>query len=143
MRNIIPNFEQFINEQAKYTDNKAIAVLAMQGLSLRDQIHLFHWQTEIGDQHKALGDYYEGFVEQLDNLMEVVMGKYGRISVKSVGTPQPLIDLKDVNVETFVDSKIAIFEDAKKLFSKDSEILNILDEIIAEIQKLKYLLTMS
>jgi uncharacterized protein (DUF608 family) len=143
MRTLIPRFEDFINEQAKYTNDKAIAVLAMQGLSLRDQIHVFHWQTEIGDQHKALGDYYEDFVEQLDDLMEVIMGKYGRISVKSVGTPQPLIDLKDVNVETFVDSKITIFEDAKKLFSKDSEILNILDEIIAEIQKLKYLLTMS
>jgi hypothetical protein len=71
------------------------------------------------------------------------MGKYGRISVKSVGTPKPLIDLSEVNIEDFVNSKVSIFEDAKKLFAKDSEILNILDEIIAEIQKLKYLLTMS
>jgi hypothetical protein len=143
MSNLIPNFNEFINEAAKYTDNKAIAVLAMQGFSLRDQIHLFHWQTEVGDQHKALGDYYEGFLGQLDGLMEVIMGKYGRISVKSVGTPKPLIDLSEVNIEDFVNSKVSIFEDAKKLFAKDSEILNILDEIIAEIQKLKYLLTMS
>jgi uncharacterized protein (DUF608 family) len=143
MDKIIPNFNEFINEAAKYTDNKAIAVLAMQGFSLRDQIHIFHWQTEVGDKHKALGDYYEDFLEQLDGLMEVIMGKYGRISVKSVGSPKPLIDLKDVDIEDFINSKIEIFEDAKKLFSKDAEILNILDEIIAEIQKLKYLLTMS
>jgi DNA-binding ferritin-like protein len=143
MSNLIPNFNEFINEAAKYTDNKAIAVLAMQGFSLRDQIHLFHWQTEVGDKHKALGDYYDDFLEQLDGLMEVIMGKYGRISVKSVGTPKPLIDLSEVNIEDFVSSKVSIFEDAKKLFAKDSEILNILDEIIAEIQKLKYLLTMS
>ena len=143
MSNLIPNFNDFINEAAKYTDDKAIAVLAMQGFSLRDQIHLFHWQTEVGDKHKALGDYYDDFLEQLDGLMEVIMGKYGRISVKSVGTPKPLIDLSEVNVEDFVSSKVSIFEDAKKLFVKDSEILNILDEIIAEIQKLKYLLTMS
>jgi DNA-binding ferritin-like protein len=143
MSNLIPNFNEFVNEAAKYTDNKAIAVLAMQGFSLRDQIHLFHWQTEVGDKHKALGDYYDDFLEQLDGLMEVIMGKYGRISVKSVGTPKPLIDLSEVNIEDFVSSKVSIFEDAKKLFVKDSEILNILDEIIAEIQKLKYLLTMS
>jgi DNA-binding ferritin-like protein len=143
MSKLIPNFSDFINEAAKYTDDKAIAVLAMQGFSLRDQIHLFHWQTEVGDKHKALGDYYDDFLEQLDGLMEVIMGKYGRISVKSVGSPQPLVDLSDVNVEEFVNSKVSIFENSKKLFAKDSEILNILDEIIAEIQKLKYLLTMS
>ena len=143
MSKLIPNFSDFINEAAKYTDDKAIAVLAMQGFSLRDQIHLFHWQTEVGDKHKALGDYYDDFLEQLDGLMEVIMGKYGRISVKSVGNPQPLVDLSDVNVEEFVNSKVSIFENSKKLFAKDSEILNILDEIIAEIQKLKYLLTMS
>jgi len=143
MSKLIPNFEEFINESAKYTEDRSIAVLAMQGFSLRDQIHLFHWQTEVGDKHKALGDYYDDFLEQLDELMEIVMGKYGRFSVKSVGTPKPLVDLKDVSVEEFVNSKVSIFEDAKKLFSKDPEILNILDEIIAEIQKLKYLLTMS
>ena len=143
MSKIIPNFQEFINEAAKYTDDKSIAVLAMNGLSLRDQIHVFHWQTEVGDKHKALGDYYDDFLEQLDGLMEVVMGKYGRFSVKSVGTPAPLVDLKDVNVEEFVDSKVSIFVEAKKIFAKDPEILNIIDEVIAEIQKLKYLLTMS
>jgi uncharacterized protein (DUF608 family) len=143
MSKLIPNFQEFINEAAKYTDDKSIAVLAMNGLSLRDQIHVFHWQTEVGDQHKALGDYYDDFLEQLDGLMEVVMGKYGRFSVKSVGTPAPLVDLKDVNVEEFVSSKVSIFVEAKKIFAKDPEILNIIDEVIAEIQKLKYLLTMS
>ena len=143
MSKLIQSFQDFINEEAKYTDDRAIAVLAMNGLSLRDQIHVFHWQTEVGDQHKALGDYYEDFLEQLDGLMEVVMGKYGRFSVKSVGTPAPLVDLKDVDVEKFVSSKVSIFVEAKKIFSKDPEILNILDEIIAEIEKLKYLLTMS
>ena len=143
MSKLIPNFQEFINEAAKYTDDRSIAVLAMNGLSLRDQIHVFHWQTEVGDKHKALGDYYDDFLEQLDGLMEVVMGKYGRFSVKSVGTPAPLVDLKDVNVEEFVDSKVSIFVEAKKIFSKDPEILNIIDEVIAEIQKLKYLLTMS
>jgi hypothetical protein len=143
MSKLILSFQEFINEEAKYTDDRAIAVLAMNGLSLRDQIHVFHWQTEIGDQHKALGDYYDTFLGQLDGLIEVVMGKYGRFSVKSVGIPAPLVDLKDVNIEEFVDSKVSIFVEAKKIFSKDPEILNIIDEVIAEIHKLKYLLTMS
>jgi hypothetical protein len=137
-------FYQSINEAAKYTSDKSISLLAMNGLSLRDQIHVFHWQTEIGDQHSALGDFYGSFLEQLDGLMEVVMGKYGRFSVKAVGTPAPLVDLKDVNIDELVSKYVSLFESYKKdTFKNDPEILNILDEIIASIQKLKYLLTMS
>lgn len=138
------DFYADINEAAKYTDDKNIVLLAMQGLSLRDQIHVFHWQTEVGDMHSALGDFYGDFLDQLDGLIEVVMGKYGRFSVKSVGTPTPLLDLKDVNVEEFVQKFVTLFENYKSsTFKNDPEILNILDEIIASIHKLKYLLTMS
>jgi hypothetical protein len=136
--------EAEISEAAKYTEDKNIALMAMQGLSLRDQIHVFHWQTEIGDQHSALGDFYGDFLDQLDGLMEVVMGKYGRISVKGIGTPAPLIDLKDINPSEFVEKYVNIFESYKtSTFKNDPEILNIIDEILASIQKLKYLLTMS
>lgn len=137
-------FYEDLNEAAKYTTDRSISLLAMNGLSIRDQIHVFHWQTEIGDQHSALGDFYDSFLEQLDGLMEVVMGKYGRFSVKSVGTPAPLVDLKDVNVEELVSKYVSVFESYKaETFKNDPEIVNILDEIIASIQKLKYLLTMS
>jgi hypothetical protein len=143
----LKSFEQFysdLNEAAKYTGDKNIALLAMYGLSLRDQIHVFHWQTEVGDMHSALGDFYGDFIDQLDGLMEVVMGKYGRFSVKGIGTPAPLVDLKDVNVEEFVNKFISIFEGYKKdTFKNDPEILNIIDEVVASIHKLKYLLTMS
>lgn len=137
-------FNEFLNEAAVYTNDRSIPLLAMHGLSLRDQIHVFHWQTEIGDQHKALGDFYDSFIEQLDGLIEVVMGKYGRFSVKSVGTPSPLQDLADVKVEEFTAKYISIFESYKKgTFKNDTEILNIIDEIVASIHKLNYLLTMS
>jgi hypothetical protein len=137
-------FADFINEAAKYTNDKNIALMAMNGLSLRDQIHVFHWQTEVGDQHKALGEFYEDFLEQFDGLMEVVMGKYGRFSVKSVGTPRPLVDIKDVNVMESVDKYTTLFSGYKSsTFKNDPEILNIIDEILASIEKLKYLLTMS
>ena len=141
------SFQQFyneLNEAAKYTGDKNIALLAMHGLSLRDQIHLFHWQTEVGDMHTALGNFYNEFLEQLDGLMEVVMGKYGRFSVNSLGSPAPLQDLQEADVEGLIERYVQIFEGYKDTtFSNDPEIVNIIDEIVASIQKLKYLLTMS
>jgi hypothetical protein len=142
--NTFNEFYEMMSEAAKYTADKNISLLAMHGLALRDQIHVFHWQTEIGDKHTALGEFYDNFLDALDGLMEVVMGKYGRFSVKGVGTPTPLVDLKDVEVEKFVQKYISIFDEYKSTtFKDDPEILNIIDEILASIEKLKYLLTMS
>jgi hypothetical protein len=140
----IGTYTEFITEAAKFTTNKNLALLGMHGFSLRDQIHVFHWQTDIGDLHTALGDFYSDIIDQMDGLMEVVMGKYGRVSVKSIGTPAPLKDLADVNLEEYLNTYIGIFDGYKKTeFANDDDIKNIIDEIVASINKLKYLITMS
>jgi hypothetical protein len=140
----IGTYTDFLNEAEKFSTDKNLSLLGMHGFSLRDQIHVFHWQCEIGDLHTALGDFYEDFLEQLDGLMEVVMGKYGRVSMKTVGTPSPLKDLADVNLEEYLNKYIGIFEGYKSsTFKNDDDIKNIIDEIIASINKLKYLITMS
>ena len=144
---MIPNYQEYLalEEAAKYSIDKNHSLIVVHGLSLRDQIHIWHWQTEVGDQHKALGEFYENLLEKMDELVEVIMGKYGRISVKSVGSPKPLIDLQDLkNIDTFVDGYVKIFNNFRNTtFKNDTEIQNIVDEIIAEILKLRYLLTMS
>jgi len=138
------SFDEFLNESAKYTTNKNHSTFALDGLHLRNQIHIFHWQTEVGDQHKALGEFYDSFLEKLDEVVEVTMGKYGRISVKGVKSTQSLIDLADVNVPEFVTKYIDTFSTYRDdTFSADPEIQNIIDEIIASMHKLEYLLTMS
>jgi hypothetical protein len=144
MKKLITTYEEFVNEAAKFSGDKNLAVLAMQGFSLRDQIHLFHWQTDVGDLHTALGEFYDSFLDQLDGLMEVVMGKYGRISIKGVGSPSPLVDLAGANIDDLLNKYISIFEGYKtSTFDKDDDIKNIIDEIVASINKLKYLITMS
>lgn len=132
-----------LNEAAKYNTNKTHSDVAMYGLWLRNQIHLFHWQTEVGDAHKALGDFYDGFLGQLDGLIEVCMGKHGRVSA-TPAVIQPLQNLKDVNVEEFVNLAVSNFVSFRNdVYGDSPEIQNIVDEIIAEMHKLKYLLTMS
>jgi hypothetical protein len=139
----IQNYREFLTESAKYNQDKTHSDVAMYSLWLRNQIHLFHWQTEVGDAHKALGNFYDLFLSQVDNLMEVCMGKHGRVSA----TPailQPLQNLKDVNVEEFVNLAVSNFVSFRNdVYSDSPEIQNIVDEIIAEMHKLKYLLTMS
>jgi len=138
------SFANTINEAAKYTEDNRIGTLALYGLCLRDQIHIFHWQTEIGDMHKALGDFYDAFLLSFDNLMESIMGKYGRFKVSTLGMPVTFLDLNQVNPDEFAQTYVQVFENYKTtVFNNDTEIINIIEEIIASIHKLQYLLTMS
>lgn len=142
--NHIPTFDEFLNEAAKYTEDRNHSMMAIHGLSLLDQIKIFHWQTEVGDAHKALGEFYDDFSDELDGLVEVVMGKYGRISVRSTGSPAPLADIASIDPTALVEKYVRIYEVYRNTtFASDPEIQNIIDEVIARIHKLKYLLTLS
>jgi hypothetical protein len=139
----LPNYEEFLNEAAKFSGNRSHSMFAMQSLSLRDQIHVWHWQTDIGDAHSALGDFYGSIIDSVDEIMEITMGKYGRVSVKGIGTPPPLIDLSDANVEEYLTKYVDLYNEYKRdTFVNDADIQNKLDEVVADINKLKYLLTM-
>ncbi len=132
-------FEKFNGEKS----DKNYAELAITSLMLRDQIHIFHWQTEIGDMHRALGDFYDDLLELVDQLIESIMGKYGRFSIKNVDYTE-LIDLDDAKVQEYLDMYTKIYTDFRNEdFEEDTEIQNVIDEIVGLINKLKYLLTMS
>ena len=143
----LQSFEEFVNESAvRFSSNPTHPKVALQGLQLLSQIRLWHWQVTIGDLHKALGDFYDSISGLNDTLVEAMMGKYGRFTVSgTTQSPSPI--LVDYDVNNF-DSAIAEYEDfytsgCRDLFANDPEICNILDEIVAEIQKIKYLSTMS
>lgn len=124
-------------------ENKSYAEVAMKSFGLRDQIQIFHWQTMIGSQHEALGSFYDDFLGLLDQLIEFSMGKYGRFSVSGVNLPK-LNDLSETNLDSYLKEHIDYYTKIKKtLFSNDDSALNILDEIIGELNKLKYLVSMS
>jgi len=125
----ILNYDEFqaINE-AKYTENRSHSLFAMKCLSLRDQVHVWHWQTEIEAKHEALGEFYDELLEMTDDIVEMMMGKYGRISVKSIGTPAPLKDLEGSDINEFVKEHANLFNEFKiNLFSYDADIQNKID----------------
>ena len=138
----IQNYREFVNEAVKYNDNSTHSDFAMYGLYLRNQIHIFHWQTEIGDAHTALGDFYDSFLGKLDEIVENCMGKHGRVSVTPLAF-QPLKNLKDINVDEFLAMNYdKMNEFREKVFTADPEIQNLIEEVMTQIQKLRYLLTM-
>jgi len=47
----------------------------------RNAAHIAHWNTKSYAEHMALGDFYEGVVDILDNLVETYQGNFGLIGL--------------------------------------------------------------
>lgn len=112
------------------------------------QSKLLHWQCLLYGQHKALDELFNGLIDNGDTLVETVMGKYGRptlvgedLNIKLYNFADP----KDGDLSKFMNDLYQCYRvDCRSYFDeeKDSEILNIIDEIIGLIDQTKYLISL-
>lgn len=112
-------------------------------LTLHAQLRVFHWQTKIYSEHQALGMTYDAFSGLIDEFIEVFMGKYGRIH-NGDGFIIELKNYTDTSSETLINKYIEYLtvDILKSLKDTDTELLNIRDEMLQHLNKLKYLLTL-
>jgi len=112
-------------------------------LKIQNQLRIFHWQTESYAQHKAFGKAYENLDGLIDEFVEVYMGKYGRSKAKLAYNIE-LDNLSD-DYGYVVDSYVEYLTDlTNELDSEnDTDLLNIRDAMLGELNRLKYLLTLN
>ena len=113
-------------------------------LTLHNQLKIHHWQTKSYAEHQALGTTYDEFTDLIDEFIETLMGKYGRVKSES-GFKIELSNYEDLSTVDFVDKYIdyLIKEVPKGLEETDTDLLNLRDEMLGQLNKLKYLLTLS
>lgn len=133
-------FDQFVNEGATADNSYGQFFTGM--LAVRTQAHMFHWQTKSYAKHMAFGGFYDAYILLVDKLAEAMMAKKG---TPTVGKGYiDVVDFTDENVTMFLSEAYELFNGpGTEMAGTDSELKNIIDEIIAEINKLKYLLTLS
>ena len=111
-------------------------------LTLHNQIKVYHWQTESFAEHKAFGDTYDELTELIDEFMEVFMGRYKRIKSDS----EFKISLRNHSNDcsNIIQAYIDVLRDdiTKGVSDKDTDLLNLRDEMMGQLNKLKYLLTL-
>ena len=136
-------FNEFLNEATVvYTDKYADLTLTV--LQTQAQNKLLHWGTLSFAQHKAFDDFKGGFDGLSDDLIESIMGKYGRPLVGASAIE--VIDYNMIDIVAYFDSLYDYFTGAIDQFQpkeQNEEIVNILAEIIALVDKTKYLLTLN
>lgn len=113
-------------------------------LGIQSQFKVLHWQTQSYSKHQAYGGIYDTFSDLSDEFMEVYMGKYGRLALEVEGDAILLGNIGEINIEEFLDTivEFLLSLNHKLNSNKDSDLLNLRDEMLAAINKLKYLLTL-
>ena len=108
-------------------------------LGLLGQIKVFHWATMNYSKHKALDDLHSSLSNNIDELMEVYIGKFDKqplelfdISMNANSNTNKIIDYLNENREIIRGIR-------NKHFKNYSEIQNILDSILSSISKTIYL----
>jgi len=110
---------------------------------MEQQLRILHWQTKSYARHKAFGDTYAALGDLIDNFVEVLMGKKGRFQL-DCNCGIELLNLEDVKPVDFCNAACEMLTGLSALLEPtyDSDLMNIRDEMLSEINKLKYLLTL-
>jgi hypothetical protein len=118
--------------------------IIIQFLQIQNQLRVLHWQTTAYARHKAYGKTYENLDDLIDKFVEVCMGKHGRFEFANQTANVQLFNLKSIEINSFLSTSIEFLTNLTKEYSpeQDSDLLNIRDEILGEINQLKYLLTL-
>lgn len=111
-------------------------------LTILNQLKIYHWGTDSYSKHKALGDAYDKLNEIVDEFVEIFLGKNGK-NVESMSIN--LVSESEIDINSAISeiSSFLINELPKSLKEDDSDLLNLRDEMLAVINKTKYLLTLS
>jgi DNA-binding ferritin-like protein len=132
-----------VSRRSNSSFDKQITVYFLEMLMM---VKLFHWKTHSFATHKATDELYDSLNEHIDHFIEVLLGKTGtRINL----TQKRSISLVDLNSQASLKARIEQFK--KYLVSlntnravasmSDTDLMNIRDEILGDLNKFLYLLT--
>ena len=114
-------------------------------LTLRNQVKIYHWETMQYARHKATDDLVDKLDDAIDKFVEVYIGKYGRPKLTPRTGTIRLRNFDDAQATTLLTEAISWMTDRlPALLSKnDTDLLNIRDEILADLNQTRYLFTFS
>jgi DNA-binding ferritin-like protein len=111
---------------------------------LREQIKLFHWQTTSFSMHKATDGVIEALDQSIDKYVETYMGTYGRPKMTPKTSTVTVQNMGAKNIKQFVQAAIRYLQTelVKGLKPSDTDLMNIRDEMLGELNQLMFLFTL-
>lgn len=114
-------------------------------MTLRDQIKLYHWQTMNYPRHIATNDLVTKLDTNIDQFVEVYIGRYGRPKLSGKTSTIHLRNFSDKEASKMIKEIVGWLEHdlPKKLKRTDTELLNIRDTILQDLNQTLYLFSLN
>jgi hypothetical protein len=110
-------------------------------LCLLSQIKLFHWSVKSYAAHVALDKLHSALSETIDKFMEVYIGKFELQPVEVFEiTMNATSDCKDLYL--YIKNQRENIKKIRTALNKSTELQNILDEMLGDINQTLYLLNL-
>ena len=109
-------------------------------------VKLFHWKTSSYATHKATDDLYTKLNANMDSFIEVLLGKTG-LRIDLMGTKSiRLIELSSPEsfkreIESFKGYLVSLNDNSTMKRMSNTDLYNIRDTILGDLNQLLYLLT--
>ena len=124
---------------------KEIAVVFLEMLMM---VKLFHWKTSSYATHKATDELYTKLNANIDSFIEILLGKSGS-RIDLMGNTEKkfkLIDLSNQEalkreVEAFKGYLVSLNDNKAMLSKSNTDLFNIRDTILGDMNQFLYLLT--
>ena len=136
---------KFISNNRSLLTNfqKEITVIFLEMLLL---IKLYHWKTYSYATHKATDDLYSKLNDNTDKFIEILLGKNGNRTDLTNQKSIKLIDLTSPEslkreIEAFKGYLVSLNENKTMKLMSNTDLYNIRDEILGNLNQFLYLLT--
>ena len=109
-------------------------------MGAQQSLRMQHWLTVSHAEHTALGSAYEGLDGLIDSFVEVAIGAKGRGILSGITSLEVGGDAQRIlsNLESVLRNEIP-----SDIGENETALMNIRDEMLALVQKTRYLLTLS
>ena len=125
------------------TKNKKFSMIIVAFLGMLNTVKLYHWKTYSYAQHTATDELYSRLNEHIDQFVEIMLGK-DESRFYLLKNKLKLLDYSSVEnfkariyaYRTFLINMSEVLDP-----SEDSDLLNVRDEILGDINQFLYLIT--
>ena len=122
---------------------KEITVVFLEMLLM---VKLFHWKTTSYSTHKATDELYTKLNSNIDEFIEVLLGKTGLRTDLMSNKNIKLVDLSSIDslkreVESFKDYLISLNDNTTMKKMSNTDLYNIRDTILGDMNQFLYLLS--
>ena len=145
-RNQMKRSSSFLSYSSSSSAPKFQQEITVKFMEMLMMIKLFHWKTHSYATHKATDELYAKLNETIDKFMEVLLGKTeirtNLINCRKIS----LIDLTSheqlkIEIEKYKSYLVDLSENIFLLKMSNTDLLNIRDEILGDLNQFLYLLT--